>query len=86
MKFTLLVSDLFTSCSSGKSRQSLIALAAIFIALPAIAAGGSQRATFNLEEASVKDIRDAMEAGALTSKQLVQLYLARIAAYEDGGP
>ena len=49
-------------------------------------AGGAKPAKFNLEEASVNDMREAMDAGALTSKQLVQLYLARIAAYEDGGP
>ena len=27
-----------------------------------------------------------MQSGALSSERLVQLYLARIAAYEDGGP
>ena len=47
---------------------------------------GSIAATFTLEEATVDDITKAMDAGALSSEQLVRLYLARIAAYEDGGP
>lgn len=41
-------------------------------------------ATFTLEDASVESINQAFDAGALTSKQLVQLYLNRIAVYEDG--
>jgi len=39
---------------------------------------------FQLEEATIAEINDAFDAG-LTSRQLVQLYLNRIAAYEDGG-
>jgi amidase len=42
--------------------------------------------SFHLEEATLADIRAAMDSGALTSEQLVKLYLARIAAYEDSGP
>jgi len=41
---------------------------------------------FHLEEATLADINAAMAAGTLTSEQLVKQYLARIAAYEDGGP
>ncbi|WP_411888230.1 amidase family protein [Hydrocarboniphaga effusa] len=41
---------------------------------------------FVLEEATIADIQSAMQSGALSSERLVQLYLARIAAYEDGGP
>lgn len=43
-------------------------------------------ATFHLEEATVADINAAFDAGALTSKQLVQLYLNRIQAYDNNGP
>lgn len=43
-------------------------------------------AVFTLEEATIADINKAINAGALTSQQLVQLYLNRIEAYEDGGP
>jgi amidase len=41
--------------------------------------------SFELEEATVADITAAFESGALTCVKLTQLYLARIAAYEDAG-
>jgi len=41
---------------------------------------------FKLEEATIDDIQKAVDSGALTYKKLVQLYLARIAAYENAGP
>jgi amidase len=41
---------------------------------------------FNLVEATVPQLRQAIDSGLLTSEQLVQMYLARIAAYDDGGP
>lgn len=43
-------------------------------------------ATFRLQEATISDINDAFDAGALTSEQLVTLYLNRIEAYDDQGP
>jgi amidase len=43
-------------------------------------------AVFRLEEASIADIRDAFDAGALTCRQLVRLYLNRIRAYDQGDP
>jgi len=46
----------------------------------------TQAATFNLQEASVSSINQAFDAGALTSEELVQLYLNRIEAYDDAGP
>ncbi len=42
--------------------------------------------TFQLQEATIADIQIAMDAGALTSVELVQLYLDRIEAYEEAGP
>lgn len=41
---------------------------------------------FNLEEATIADIRAAMASGALTSEKLVDLYVARISAYDRAGP
>jgi Asp-tRNA(Asn)/Glu-tRNA(Gln) amidotransferase A subunit family amidase len=41
---------------------------------------------FQLVEASIKDIHDAYRSGQLTSRQLVQLYLDRIEAYDRNGP
>ena len=43
-------------------------------------------ATFDLQTATVADIQAAMDAGALNSEQLVQLYLNRIEAYDKQGP
>ncbi|MGD1942648.1 MAG: amidase family protein [Leptolyngbyaceae cyanobacterium] len=42
--------------------------------------------TFELQSATVPEIQAAMEAGALTAEDLVQLYLNRIEAYDDQGP
>ena len=41
---------------------------------------------FELEEATIADITAAFEAGALTCRHLTELYLDRIAAYDDDGP
>ena len=42
--------------------------------------------TFDLTSATVADINAAIDAGALTSENLVELSLARIAAYDERGP
>ncbi len=41
---------------------------------------------FDVMEASVMDIQNAMAAGTLTAEQLVEMYLARIDAYDKNGP
>ena len=41
---------------------------------------------FALEEATIADITAAFDADALSCQQLTQLYLNRIAAYDDDGP
>ena len=41
---------------------------------------------FRLEEATIADINAAFDAGALTCRGLVELYLNRIAAYDAAGP
>lgn len=45
-----------------------------------------QAAQFDLTTASIADINAAFDKGALTSEQLVKLYLARIDAYDHKGP
>ena len=50
------------------------------------AAPPAPAAVFVLEEATIADINAAFEAGALSCQQLVQLYLDRIAAYDNDGP
>ena len=62
-----------------KTRLLALALAL----LPAVLAPAR---TFDLSTATVLDIQEAMNAGALTSEKLTELYLARIAAYEQAGP
>ena len=57
------------------------ALSATFMLSSAVHA-----ATFDLSTATVADIQAAMDSGALTSEKLVQLYLARIDAYDKKGP
>ena len=46
----------------------------------------SQAETFRLETATIEDIDQAMDAGALMSEQLVKMCLKRISAYEKQGP
>jgi Asp-tRNA(Asn)/Glu-tRNA(Gln) amidotransferase A subunit family amidase len=48
--------------------------------------GKAQAASFDLSTATIEDIQAAMDKGALTSEKLVQLYLARIEAYDQKGP
>lgn len=61
---------------------TLLAPAAIF----SFAAESVSAAVFKLEEATIADINNAFRADALTSESLTQLYLNRIAAYDDSGP
>ncbi len=41
---------------------------------------------FDVSEKSIRDLQAAMAAGRVTSEKLVELYLARIAAYDQAGP
>ena len=43
-------------------------------------------AAFEVVEKSISQLQDAMNAKQVTSRQLVEAYLARIAAYDRGGP
>jgi amidase len=46
----------------------------------------SPQVPFRFMEATVLETQAALEAGTITSEQLVQMYLARIAAYDKNGP
>ncbi|MGH9176856.1 MAG: amidase, partial [Vicinamibacterales bacterium] len=48
--------------------------------------GARQAPPFHVEEATIADIRDALEGGRLTCRALVGLYLRRIDAYDKNGP
>src|SRR5689334_3123241 len=59
------------------------------IAGAALAASQQQAAApvpFRVEETTIAQIHDAMKAGRLTCRTLVDAYLARIAAYDKNGP
>ena len=61
-------------------------LAALRVAAQERAAAASPRApaaSFSIVEASIADIRTALEQGRTTSREVVQQYLIRIALYED---
>jgi len=63
------------------------ALPSAFALLALVGSASMARATtFDLSTATIADIDAAFDAGALTSEKLVQLYLARIAAYDQKGP
>src|SRR5258708_12404026 len=52
----------------------------------AASAPRTQPASFDVFETSIPDLQAALSSGKITSRQLVQAYLARIAAYDQAGP
>ena len=62
-------------------RRALVVWLAAVV-LPA----GAGAQSISLSEATIADINAAFDAGSLTSERLVELYLARIDAYDDRGP
>ncbi len=71
-----------------KPSNSRALLALVFFSLLSLVPGcsRSQVQPFRLMEASIEDIHNAYQSGELTSRQLVQLYLDRIEAYDKNGP
>jgi amidase len=70
-------------------------LVAIIVAAVAASAAAQRRPShdnvpakplYDVMEKGVTDLQDAMTRGDVTSKELVAAYLARIAAYDRGGP
>ncbi|WP_017668469.1 amidase family protein [Sandarakinorhabdus sp. AAP62] len=64
-----------------RSRSVAMLMAAM---APAALAGPAQ--AIEVTEASIPQLQAALAGGAVTSRQLVQAYLARIAAYDSQGP
>ena len=60
-------------------------MATLSMAMPTSAQPASGE-TFTLEEATIADISRAFADGSLTCVRLTQLYIDRIAAYDDAGP
>jgi amidase len=71
-----------------KPLQSTLAFASVLLALVFLVPikTESQAKPFRLMEATIEDVHNAYRSGRLTSHQLVQLYLDRIAAYDKKGP
>ncbi|MFI4980111.1 MAG: amidase family protein [Nevskiales bacterium] len=67
------------------SAAGLLLACAVGATLPP-AQADSQPPPFKLEEASVAQIDAALASGRITSVKLVQMYLDRIAAYNEQGP
>ncbi len=59
----------------------MIRTACFFLAIPLLA-----QAPFEVEEATIAQVHDAMKAGKLTCRALVAQYLKRIDAYDKNGP
>jgi len=66
-------------------RALALAVAACTFTFAPVATLRAQR-SIDLDAATISDINAAFDAGTLTSVQLVQRYLARIAAYDRRGP
>jgi Asp-tRNA(Asn)/Glu-tRNA(Gln) amidotransferase A subunit family amidase len=66
--------------------MSPLRLPVLFAALTLASAVFAAPKTFDLATATVADLNDAFDAGALTSEKLVGLYLRRIEAYDKQGP
>ena len=72
-----------------------VVLAAVLAFVPGAAAHAAttlpalpvmQDQSFEVFEASIPDLQEAMASGRVTAVQLVDAYLARIRAYDSGGP
>jgi amidase len=64
------------------TKTAFIAAQAAFISFIPVSA---LAAVFRLEEATIADINAAFDAGALTSEELVNLYINRIETYDSSG-
>ena len=65
---------------------TLAAVQLLAVAHPIAQRHGEGRAVFHLIETTVADIQKALQTKLITSQELVEMYLARIAAYDDDGP
>lgn len=70
--------------SVGNRLATLVALVVVPGVFPGVCT--AQRTAFQVEEATIADIHAAMAAGQLTARRLVEMYLARIEAYDKRGP
>ncbi len=72
-----------------RGRKALALLAGVTTAAALLATGGPSPAaaqSLTLSSATVADLNQAFDAGTLSSERLVELYLARIEAFDQAGP
>jgi amidase len=69
-----------TKLGNAAIAAAVLTLTGAELAFPSVAA------SFTLQEATISSINEAFNNGVINAKQLVQMYLNRIATYEDGGP
>jgi len=71
-------------------RACTVALALVVVGVvgaPVIAnPGGAGSARFELVETNIATIQKAVQTGLVSTEQLVQMYMKRVAAYDQGGP
>lgn len=68
-------------------RLSIILIALLLVAVPATATACPVRAgSVDVTKTTIPQLRAALAAGEVTSRQLTETYLARIAALNDAGP
>jgi Asp-tRNA(Asn)/Glu-tRNA(Gln) amidotransferase A subunit family amidase len=68
--------------------STVLAAAALVLAAsaPTMRVMAKPQAPFRFMESSIRETQAALESGTVTSEQLVQMYLARINAYDKTGP
>jgi amidase len=70
-----------------KIKQSFLKfISAITFLVPTLIYAGDQDKSFNILDASITELQQKLDSGGLTSVQLVDKYLERIAAYDQKGP
>ena len=74
------------SATQPSMRRRASALAGCLVLVLASACATTPSPAPSVLEATIPELQRAMETGQLTSVELVDFYLARIAAYDDAGP
>jgi amidase len=67
-------------------RATFAIVAAGLFVWPDAASSTDSARSLELVEATVPELQQALRSGLVTSEQLVEMYLKRIAAYDDAGP
>jgi amidase len=75
-----------TAVSLRTANSTMLFAIAVLVLLCGVPSDGrSQTKAFHLQEATIEDVHGAFKSGRLTARQLVQLYLDRIEAYDKKG-